>query len=190
MFTFWNPNKITNLLYISDTYLQQDILKGRCGEGGCLEEERTTKIVDFNPWIMAWWGNPRLMIIGLFSMLLHVKWSIESDFSFSFHRQTKFMELWQFFSWKKVDTIENYMNSGMVREFPPYDFWIILNATLCKIIHRIWFSIYFWLPDKIDGIMAVFSKKKRLTIKNNMIGWHGEGNPALWFSDYFQCYLM
>ncbi len=59
------------------------------------------------------------------------------------------------FLWKKVDKIENYMNGGMVKESPPYDFLIIFNATSCKMIRRIRFFIYFWPPDKIDGNMAV-----------------------------------
>ncbi len=50
---------------------------------------------------------------------------------------------------KKVDIIENNMNGGMVRESPPYDFLIIFNATSCKLIRRIWFSIYFWPPEAL-----------------------------------------
>ncbi len=42
----------------------------------------------------------------------------------------------------------------MLRESPPYDFQNIFNATSCKMICRIQFSIYFWVPDKIDGIMV------------------------------------
>ncbi len=56
--------------------------------------------------------------------------------------------------------IENYTNGGMARESPLYDFQIIFNAILCKMTPRIRFSTYFWPPDKIDGIMAVFSLKK------------------------------
>ncbi len=41
------------------------------------------------------------------------------------------------FSLKKVDIIENNRNGGVVREFPPYDFLIIFNATSCKMIQRI-----------------------------------------------------
>ncbi len=57
---------------------------------------------------------------------------------------------------KNVDIIENNMNGGMVRESPPYDFWIIFNATLSGMSHRIRISTYFWPRDKIDGIMAIF----------------------------------
>ncbi len=35
---------------------------------------------------------------------------------------------------------------------------------------RIWFSTYFWLLDKIDGIMEIFSLKKVDIIENNMNG--------------------
>ncbi len=54
----------------------------------------------------------------------------------------------------EVDIIENNMNGGVVRESQLYDFLIIFNATSCKMIRRIRFSIYFWPPDKINGIMA------------------------------------
>ncbi len=46
------------------------------------------------------------------------------------------------------------MNSGVARESPLYDVLIIFNVTSCKMIRRIQFSINFWQPDKIDGIMA------------------------------------
>ncbi len=52
--------------------------------------------------------------------------------------------------------IENYTIFGMVRESPPYDFRIIFNAIICRTTPRIWFSIYFWPLDEIDGITAVF----------------------------------
>ncbi len=69
----------------------------------------------------------------------------------------------KFFRKKKVDIIENNMNSGVVRESPPYDFLIIFNATSCKMTRRIWFFIYYWPPDKIEGIMAnyvnIFNEK-------------------------------
>ncbi len=54
-----------------------------------------------------WWGNLHLMIIGLFLMLLYVKWSVESDFPLTFNCQIKLMELWQFFHKKKVDIISH-----------------------------------------------------------------------------------
>ncbi len=89
-------------------------------------------------------NGPRLMIFGLFSMLLYVKLSVESDFPFTFDRQIKLTKLWQFFhKKKKVDIIENKMNGGVVRESPPNDFLIIFNATSYKMIRRIHFSIYF-----------------------------------------------
>ncbi len=50
---------------------------------------------------VAWRGNPRLMIFGLFSRLLYVKLSVESDFPFNFDHQTKLTELRQFFQKKK-----------------------------------------------------------------------------------------
>ncbi len=55
------------------------------------------------------------------------------------------------------------MNGGVVRESPPYDFLIIFNATPCKMIQRIRFSIYFWQPDNFDRItqiMRTFLMKK------------------------------
>ncbi len=55
---------------------------------------------------------------------------------------------------KKLDIIENNMIGNMVRESSSYDFRIIFNATSCKMIRGIQFFIYFWPPDKIDGIMT------------------------------------
>ncbi len=121
--------------------------------------------------IVVWWGNPCLMIFGLFSMLFYVKWRLESDFLLTFDCYTKLRELWQFF--RKKLTIENNMNGDVVRESPPYDFLIIFNATSCKMIRRIRFSIYFWPPDKIDGIMADyvnFSNKKTAIILSILTG--------------------
>ncbi len=51
-----------------------------------------------NPWLVTWYGNPCYMIFGLFSMLLYVKWSLESEFPLMFDHQIKLTELWQFFS--------------------------------------------------------------------------------------------
>ncbi len=48
----------------------------------------------------------RFMIFWLFSMLLHVKWSVEFDFPFTFDGQTKLTELWQFFRVKRLTTLK------------------------------------------------------------------------------------
>ncbi len=55
-----------------------------------------------------------------------------------------------------MDIIENNTNGCVVRESLSYDFLIIFNAISCKMIRRNRFSIYFWLADKIDGIMASY----------------------------------
>ncbi len=57
--------------------------------------------------------------------------------------------------------IENNTICDTVGESLPYDFQIIFNAILCTVTPRIWFFTYFWLLDKIDGIIAVFSFKKK-----------------------------
>ncbi len=111
-----------------------------------------------NPRMAAWWEKSRFMIFGFFSMLLFVKWSVESDFPLTFDRQTKLTELWQFFQ-KKIDKIENNMNGGMLRDSPLYDFWIIFKPTSYKIICRIWFFIYFWPQTKLTELWQFFCKK-------------------------------
>ncbi len=50
---------------------------------------------------------------------------------------------------------------------------MIFNATSCKMIRRIQFSIYFWPPDKTDGIMANyvnFLNEKTAIIPSILLG--------------------
>ncbi len=77
----------------------------------------------------------------------------------------------------------------MVRVSPLYDFPIIFNAILCKITPRIRLSIYFWPPDKIDGIMAVFFVKKLTQLKITwMVAWWL--NPRLMIFWLFSMLLL
>ncbi len=90
--------------------------------------------------MVAWWGNSRLMIFWLFYKLFSVKWPVEFDCPINYDYQAKLTDSSQCFYLKKVGMIENYKYGGMVRESPPYDFLIILHATLCKMTRTIWFS--------------------------------------------------
>ncbi len=83
-------------------------------------------------WIVAWWGNPRLMIFRLFSILLYVKWSVKSDFPFTFD-QTKLTELWQLFCKKKGEII-CYNSVNFVR-------WSKVNGKVVSMDHFTWSSI-------------------------------------------------
>ncbi len=67
----------------------------------CLKKLTQLKIT----WMVAWWGNPCLMIFWLFSMILYVKWPVESDFQFTFDHLTLFFN-------KKTAIISSILSGG------------------------------------------------------------------------------
>ncbi len=81
----------------------------------------------------------------------------------------------------KLAKFENNMNSGVVREFPPYDFQFIFTAPLCEMIRRIRFSTYFLTARQNYGS---FFLRKSCHSSVNFFKW-SKVNGKLNSTDHF-----
>ncbi len=118
--------------------------KNRCNYGFfSKKKKKKVKITS----MVAWWGNPCLLIFGFFSDAKLWKTIPRIQFSIFFWPSEKIVlttrKCWwnygRFSKKKKKKKSENRNNGGTARESPPRDFRIILNAK------------YFFWWSKVNG---------------------------------------